>query len=164
MRARLRMPRAGSLALLASLFMTRAALARPPAGPAASADGEKPGTRVEVTELKRTSGGTVSLKFVLVNDGDQPVTMGYNFASADNHVKDHATVGGITLIDPAGKKKYFVVRDSEKNCVCSNGLKDVPKKSRVNLWAKFPAPPESVDKVGILIPHFQPLDDVPISK
>ena len=154
--------------VLASLALSRVAFPSPgpvaAGGPIATADGEKPGTRVEVTELKRTSGGTLSLKFVLVNDSEQSLGFGYNYASKDNEVRDHSTIGGITLVDPVGKKKYFVVRDSEKNCVCASGLKDLGKKSRMNLWAKFPAPPENVNKVGIVIPHFQPLDDVPISK
>jgi hypothetical protein len=36
--------------------------------------------------------------------------------------------------------------------------------SRLNLWAKFPAPPEDVKKISITIPHFAPLDDAPISQ
>ncbi len=156
--------------ILASLAVSPFALTLPlpqpvaAAAPVATADGEKPGTRVEVTEFKRTGGGTISLKFVLVNDSDQSLGFGYNYGSKDNEIKDHSTIGGITLVDPVGKKKYFVVRDSEKNCVCSSGLKDMGKKSRMNLWAKFPAPPENVTRIGIVIPHFQPLDDVPISR
>ena len=42
------------------------------AGPAlATADGEKPGVRIEVQELKRTSGDTLSLKFALINDSTE---------------------------------------------------------------------------------------------
>jgi hypothetical protein len=136
----------------------------PGPAPLATSDGEKAGTRIEVTELKRTSGGTLSLKFVVVNDSDKTLGFGYDFASPDNHIKDHATVGGITLVDPVNKKKYFVVRDAEDKCVCSSGVHDLPKSSRANLWAKFPAPPESVQKISIVVPHFAPMDDVPIAK
>ena len=42
----------------------------PQAKPAlASADGETPGARVEITELKRASGGTVMLRFTMINGG-----------------------------------------------------------------------------------------------
>ena len=143
-----------------------AAVGAPASGPAplATSDGEKSGTRIEVTELKRTSGGTLSLKFVVVNDSDKTLGFGYDFASPDNHIKDHATVGGITLVDAVNKKKYFVVRDSEAKCICSSDVHDLPKGSRANLWAKFPAPPDSVQKISIVVPHFAPMDDVPISK
>jgi hypothetical protein len=63
-----------------------------------------------------------------------------------------------------GKKKYFVVRDTENHCLCSRGVNDIDVKSRANLWAKFPAPPDDVQKIGVVIAHFSPLDDVPISR
>jgi hypothetical protein len=133
-------------------------------GPAiAVADGETPGRRAEVQELKR-SGNNVMLRIALVNDTDDTMDFGYNFGDKANEIKDFNTIGGITLVDGAGKKKYFVIRDSENNCVCSSGLKGVPAKSRANLWAKFPAPPDDVQRISVVIPHFTPLDDVPISR
>jgi len=66
------------------------------------------------------------------------------------------------LIDGANKKKYLVVVDSGKKCLCSEGLEPVPAKSRLNLWAKFPAPPVEVKKISVVVPHFTPIDDVPI--
>ena len=74
------------------------------------------------------------------------------------------TTGGIHLIDPVGKKKYFVARDTEDKCVCSQKVADIPKGGRANVWAKFPSPPEDVTQLSIVIPHFSPLDDVPLSR
>ena len=130
----------------------------------AVADGENPGTKAEVQELKRSGGNSVMLKFAIVNDSDKAMDFGYNFGDKANEVRDFNTIGGVTLVDSAGKKKYFVVRDSEDNCVCSTKLKDLAPKSRANLWAKFPAPPEDVQRISVVIPHFTPLDDVPISR
>lgn len=130
----------------------------------ASSDGERPGVRVEVTELKRSSSGTISLKFTIINDSDRKMGFGYDFADDSHHIKDHGSVGGVTLLDPVGKKKYFVVRDSDTACVCSRDVRDIDPKSRANLWAKFPAPPQDVKKISIVIPHFAPMDDVPISQ
>lgn len=128
----------------------------------ATADGEKPGTRVEVQELKRVSGGTVMLRFTIINDGDQPLSFGYDFG--DRGTKDIANVGGTHLLDPVGKKKYLVVRDSQGNCDCSKGLKMLPAKQRVNVWARFPAPPDNVDKIGVVVPRFSPMDDVSLGR
>ena len=128
----------------------------------ASADGETPGARVEVQELKRVSGGTVMLRFTMINDGDKTLNVGYDFGSGST--SDIGTVGGVHLIEPVGKKKYLVIRDSENKCDCSRGVKDVTAKSRANLWARFPAPPDNVEKIGVVIPHFSPMDDVPLSK
>lgn len=129
----------------------------------ASADGEKPGTRVDVMELKRGSGGTVTLKMAFVNDSDNKIGFGYNFADPDHQIRDHGSIGAVHLVDPVGKKKYFVARDSGDKCVCSTDIPDVAPHSRLSLWAKFPAPPDDVQKISIVIPHFQPLDDVTIS-
>jgi hypothetical protein len=130
----------------------------------ASADGEKAGTRVDITELKRSSDNTLTLKFVMVNDSDKELGFGYDFGDKANEIKDFASIGGVNLVDGAGKKKYFVVRDTENNCVCSRDLKDMPPRGRANLWAKFPAPPDNVQKISIVIPHFGPIDDAPISR
>jgi hypothetical protein len=135
----------------------------PQAKPAlASADGEKPGMRVDVTELKRVSGGTVMLRFTMINDGDKTLNVGYDFGAGST--SDIGTVGGVHLIEPVGKKKYLVVRDSESKCDCSRGVKDIAAKSRANLWARFPAPPDNVEKIGVVVPHFSPMDDIPLSK
>lgn len=138
--------------------------AAPAAAAIASADGEKAGTRVEINELKRSSDNTLTLKFAMINDGPDKLSFGYDFADKANEIKDHGSIGGIYLVDAVGKKKYFVVRDTENNCVCSRDIKDIPPKSRANLWAKFPAPPGDVQKIGVVIEHFSPLDDVPIGR
>ncbi|MEN3355857.1 MAG: hypothetical protein V7640_4015 [Betaproteobacteria bacterium] len=129
----------------------------------ATSDGEKPGSRVEVQELKRVSGGTVMLRFAMINDADQQLNFGYDFG--DRNTRDHfANIGGVHLIDAVGKKKYLVVRDSQDQCDCSRNLKDLAPKSRVNLWARFPAPPDNVEKVTVVVPHFSPMDDVSLSR
>ena len=157
------------IASISVLVIYGSLMAQPKAGPASSAvlataDGESPGVRVEVTELKRVSGGTVNLKFVMINDSGKEVDFGYSFVDRSHDVVDFNSIGGVHLIDAAGKKKYFVVRDSEKKCVCSQGLKDLQPKGRTNLWAKFPAPPDNVEKISVVIPHFMPMDDVPIGR
>jgi len=131
--------------------------------PIATADGEKPGLRVDVQELKRSSGGTITLKFIMVNDSGGKVSFQYDFREL-NQQKDEYSISGVQLVDPAGKKKYPVIRDGQGNCLCSRGIASLASKSRSNLWAKFPAPPGDVKKLSIVIPHFMPMDDVPIGQ
>ncbi len=129
----------------------------------ATAEGETPGSRIEVTELKRVSGDTVMLKFTLINESDSKLGFSNNFASKEFENYDYGTIGGVHLVDAVGKKKYLVIRDTEKLCVCSKKLTDLDPKSRINLWARFPAPPTTVEKIGVVIPHFSPMDDISIS-
>lgn len=134
------------------------------ADPVAKTDGEQTGLRIEVVDLKRSSGETLTLRFDLINDsGAAWKPEEYYFGDYKGYVnQDGANLGAITLIDPVGKKKYFVVRDTDKNCVCSNNIPSVNAKSHVALWAKFPAPSADVKKISVAIPHFIPMDDVAI--
>jgi hypothetical protein len=129
----------------------------------ATADGEKPGVRIEVQELKRTSGDTLTLKFVMINDSNESYLL-YGCVLCDPEKNDHGTVSGVNLIEGVGKKKYFVVRDTEGACLCSRSLYSVVSKSSANLWAKFPAPPGDASKITVVVPHFTPMEDVPISQ
>jgi hypothetical protein len=70
----------------------------------------------------------------------------------------------VNLLDAANKKKYLVVTDASKKCVCSELKEEVAKGARLNLWAKFPAPPESVQKITVVIPGFEPIESVPIAR
>ena len=141
------------------------ATAPPASGAIASAEGERSGARVDVTELKRTSGGTINLKFTITNGGSDNFNtrssyLGDNAVSSDNY----ADVSGIHLVDPVNKKKYFVVVDTDKKCLCSKELTEIKPGDKLNLCAKFPAPPPEVTKVTIEVPHFQPMDDVTIAQ
>ena len=141
------------------------ASAAPTSGAIANTEGEQAGVRVDVTELKRSSGGTVSLKFVIANSSPNAFPIGgHRLGESDISRDSYRDVSGIHLVDPVNKKKYFVVTDAEKNCLCSKNVNDVAPGERVALWAKFPAPPPEVTKVTIEVPHFQPMDDVPISQ
>jgi hypothetical protein len=133
------------------------------AGAIATAEGETPGMHIDVTELKRSSGGTVSLKFAFVNGTTKDFGIANHFLG-DSHLTDdsYRGVSAVHLVDPVNKKKYFVIVDTEKKCLCSKDVPDIPAGGKVNLWAKFPAPPLDVQKVTIEIPHFAPMDDVAI--
>jgi len=136
-----------------------------PAGPAplATTDGEQPGLRAEVLEFKRDAGGTVvTLKFAIVNDSNETFPTNTTLGATTHGNGDYQTVSGVHLLDPVNKKKYLVIRDAEKTCACSTGLSNIAPNSRLNMWAKFPAPPPEVTKVTVVIPHFIPMDEVPI--
>jgi len=124
----------------------------------ATADGETSGTQVQVKQLKRVSGDSVMLQFVLINNSDSAYDPN-NLQSSN-----YRSVDGVYLVDMAGKKKYEVVRDTTGTGVCSQNLGSIPSKSSANVWAKFPAPPDSVQKLGVVVPHFIPMDDVPLSQ
>jgi hypothetical protein len=143
-------------ALACSCLVSAASLA---AGPIATTDGETPGLSIQVQELKVVS-GALMLEFTLKNGSDQAVDLYSTMSGSEGQ-----SVDGIYLIDVPGKKKYFVVQDTDNHCLCSRDInRNVAPNGSEAFWAKFPAPPDSVQKIGIVVPHFIPMDDVPISR
>ena len=133
-----------------------AASAAAPSAPI-TADGEAPGTQVQVKTLKRVGGDSLMLELVIINSSSS------SYDPNNLQSSTYRSADGIYLVDMAGKKKYEVVRDTDGSCLCSKNLEEISGNSSLNIWAKFPAPPDSVQKIGVVVPHFMPMDDVPIS-
>jgi len=127
----------------------------------ATSDHESGTARAEVLELKRIPGGMLMLRVAISNTGRTP--MDSTQFDGPSSV-DSSTFSGTNLIDPLNKKKYFVVRDGVNTCVCSQGLKSLLPGARMLVWARYPAPPEGVQKISVMIPHFLPMDEVAIGK
>jgi hypothetical protein len=125
-----------------------------------SAESQNPGARIDIKDLKRDEGGTVTLRFQLSSEGQR--TLGNCDLRDAPGGAACREVNGVHLIDAVNKKKYLVVRDANKACLCS-GFEGLEKGQRANLWAKFPAPPEGVQKVTVIVPGFEPLEGVPIA-
>jgi len=105
--------------------------------------------RVEVTELRRTSGDTVTLKGVFINDSDKTFN-----PSAMNKVY---------LLNTDNKMKHTVMKDARGKAV-SSPSNNVKAKTRTEFWAKFVAPPQNVKTLTVVIPKFAPLEDVPLGQ
>jgi hypothetical protein len=118
--------------------------------------------RADVLELKQTSGGILMLRVAFTNVS--PTSIAPGTSQFSDLGQSGGDVGGINLIDPVNKKKYFVLRDAEKKCVCSGYLPRLAAGERTTSWARFPAPPEDVRKISVMIPSFPPMDLVVITR
>jgi hypothetical protein len=145
-----------SLVILSLVVLGSAAVSTPRASAQELVgEGQRGGTKIVIRGLTRDDGGTVTLRFRLVNDGDTPQPI---YQLIGNSLDGHAH-----LIDAANKKKYLVVKDTSGNCECSRFEGDVTKGSPVNLWVKFPAPPASVQKITVVVDGFEPIESVPLT-
>jgi len=124
-------------------------------------EGQDPDVRVEVRDLKRGDGGVVTLRLRLVNGSDAAFDGSCDMRDPDAN-DNCGEFTGAYLIDASNKKKYAVVRDSKKNCVCS-AVDAVEPGKKMNIWATFPAPPAEVSKVTVVVPKFEPIEGVPIN-
>jgi hypothetical protein len=120
-----------------------------------------PGYRAETIELKRDGTGSVTLTLALYNDGDKQADFGCELRS--NPGETCGQISGVYLIDSFNRKRHLVLRDSDGKCVCTDTLAKVDPKGSVTVWAKFPAPPDDVRQMTVIVPLFLPLDGVAVT-
>lgn len=113
---------------------------------------------IEIASLRRDSPQLVTLRFALVNSGTKDVGVANRFGGAGSR-----SMTDVALVDPDGLKKYLTVLDEKDQCLCSTNLTNVPAGGRLDLFATFAAPPAEVKAVTVIVPSFQPLNDVPLS-
>jgi hypothetical protein len=123
--------------------------------PALEGEGTRVGTKIVIRDLKRDDGGTVTLRFRMINQSDKPQGL---YQLLGGYLDDR-----VHLLDSANKKKYLVVKDATGKCECTQIRGNVSKDEPVNLWAKFPAPPDGVQKVAVVVDGFEPVESVPIT-
>jgi hypothetical protein len=149
-----------SVMLLAFFALAALPLMVAPAASVSAAElvgeGEKAGTKIVVRGLKQDEGGTVTLRLQMVSETDT--------AEGVVTLLGSALGSAVHLIDAANKKKYLVVKDTSGDYECSQVKGDVSKDAPVNLWAKFPAPPENVAQVTVVVAGFEPIESVPIAR
>lgn len=114
------------------------------------------GVEVSLLELKRSSGDTVTAKWLYKNTSDERKNI------------SHLMSDEYYLVDAAAKKKYFCVKDSEDKWVAGTNRGylslDLKPGETFKMWAKFPAPPAATEKVSVYLESVPPLEDVPLAK
>lgn len=113
------------------------------------------GLTLVVNEVKRDSGGFVTVSGVIKNGGDG-VRSGGQWAGTESTVlaKNPNSVAGATLVDKVGKKRYYILRDTDGRCLCTTGLSAIQPGKSVSVFMQFPAPPETSTEVDFTLPTF----------
>lgn len=118
----------------------------------ASVNGEG-GMNLIVNSAVRDAGGFLTISGQLKNTSSQPFTS--TAAWRGNELKaSGASVAGVTLVDKAGKKRYYVLRDTDGRCLCTTGLTVINAGQSVPFFAQFPTPPASATEVDFNLPTF----------
>ncbi|OEV05326.1 hypothetical protein AN219_36420 [Streptomyces nanshensis] len=112
---------------------------------------------LRVTSAERDEGGFVTVNGELTN-GSGRLWTGVEWKSDETELslKNRASMAASKLTDKAGKKRYFILRDTEGRCLCTSfqgGLKPGETKS---WYAQFPSPPENRSKVDFQIADMPP--------
>jgi hypothetical protein len=111
---------------------------------------------VTLTSAVRDPDGFVTVQGTLTNNGtstfDADAWRGNEVALAASG----ASAAGAVLVDEAGKKRYYVLRDTDGKCLCTMGLTDVKPQETRPFFAQFPSPPAATTEVEFQLPTMPP--------
>ncbi|PJE96625.1 hypothetical protein CUT44_16395 [Streptomyces carminius] len=110
------------------------------------------GVNIVVTSVVRDQGGFVTVKGRIENTGDQVYAFRHWTAGDTELASKGASVGGMTLVDKKGKKRYYILRDTDDNCLCTMFPSGLGGGKTADFFAQFPAPPAETTEVDLQVP------------
>ncbi|MGW1894147.1 hypothetical protein ACWCP6_28450 [Streptomyces sp. NPDC002004] len=113
------------------------------------------GLDLTLTSAERDPAGYLTVRGVLKNDGaDTAVVPAELRGSELDVIRTGQSLGGATVVDFAGKKRYYVLRDTDGHPLTTTGLSSLEAGESVRVFMQFPAPPANTRSVGFQMPLF----------
>ncbi|MFD4572169.1 hypothetical protein ACFWNK_15510 [Streptomyces sp. NPDC058417] len=113
------------------------------------------GLLFQVTSAVRDAGGFVTVNGNLKNDGDKSVIVPAALRGNETEIlKNGRSLGGATLVDPKGKKRYYVLRDTDGRPLTTTGFNSLKAGESLPVFLQFPAPPADTTEVTFQLPTF----------
>ncbi|GGW31695.1 hypothetical protein GCM10010503_04280 [Streptomyces lucensis JCM 4490] len=113
------------------------------------------GLLLQVTSARRDSGGFVTINGSLKNDGARSIVIPSALSGNETEIiRNGRSFGGATLVDPKGKKRYYVLRDTEGRPLTTTGFSTIKAGDSLAVFMQFPAPPANTDEVEFQLPTF----------
>ncbi|MER7759132.1 hypothetical protein [Streptomyces sp. NPDC097619] len=110
---------------------------------------------LKITKAVRESGGFVTISGTIINNGTTPQNPATWTGSEPQLLAANGnSVAGATLIDKVGKKRYYVLRDTDGRCLCTAGIPGIVPGKPISVFMQFPAPPEGTQEVDFTLPTF----------
>ncbi|WP_079192821.1 hypothetical protein [Streptomyces sp. CB02460] len=114
------------------------------------------GVEMVVYSAKRDSGGFLTVSGDFKNSGAESFVTPVQWSGQEEAVADAGpSLAGMTLVDSVGKKRYYVLRDTDNRpLTTSNYEPSIPPGKSMNFFAQFPSPPSTTTKVDLQFPGF----------
>jgi hypothetical protein len=113
------------------------------------------GILLQITSAERDSGGFVTVNGNLKNDGDKSAVIPSEIRGDETEILQHGTsFGGATLVDSKGKKRYYVLRDTDGRPLTTTGLTTIESGQTIPVFMQFPSPPSGTSDVTLQLPTF----------
>ncbi|MGW5637644.1 hypothetical protein [Streptomyces sp. NPDC003832] len=109
-----------------------------------------------ITSAERPEGGFLTLRGTLKNAGKGTAVVPAALRGNEREiVKNGQSLGGASLVDFRGRKRYYVLRDTEGRPLTTTGLNTLKPAESVPVFMQFPAPPTGTRQVDFYLPQFE---------
>ncbi|MEV7239960.1 hypothetical protein AB0N92_01675 [Streptomyces sp. NPDC093248] len=113
------------------------------------------GLLLQITAATRDSGGFVTVSGNLKNDSGSKAVIPSNLSGNETEIiKNGSSLGGATLVDSKGKKRYYVLRDTDGRPLTTTGLPTLKPGETLPVFMQFPSPPTTASEVNFQLPGF----------
>jgi hypothetical protein len=121
----------------------------------------KTGAVLELLDLQRTGRGVVTARFAIALPASaaEPWDLYVDLTDPSNG-GDFDSVGGAMLVDDDNGRAERVLRDADGQPLASDELDELRPGQRVELFAKFAAPPADTRTVSFTLPTFPSIDGI----
>lgn len=111
------------------------------------------GFRFIVNTATRDDGGFLTVTGTIKNTGSGNQAVPIQWNGQENQVKRTGrSLAGITLVDKAEKKRYYVLRDTDGFPLTTTGIIRLDGGESEDFFAQFPAPPAGTSQVDFQVP------------
>ncbi|MFJ7999917.1 hypothetical protein ACIQ7D_22700 [Streptomyces sp. NPDC096310] len=114
------------------------------------------GMEYTINSVVRDKGGFVTVTGQMKNTTDKAFYEVPSWRGNEQEIISGSgnAVSGGTLVDSQGKKRYYVLRDTDGRCLCTMGIQSVGAGESVPVFMQFPAPPAETTVVDFMLPTF----------
>ncbi|GGS86463.1 MULTISPECIES: hypothetical protein [Streptomyces] len=121
------------------------------------------GLLLSLTSAERDAGGFVTVSGALKNDGDETTNVPAQLSGNETEIiRNGSSLGGAALVDSKGKKRYYVLRDTDGRPLTTTNFPALKPGESVPVFMQFPAPPADTGEVTFQLPMFS-ADTIAIS-
>jgi hypothetical protein len=114
------------------------------------------GVEMSVFSVRRDEGGFLTLDGEIKNTGSEGFTAPVQWSGMEQSVAATGrSFAGMTLVDSKGKKRYYVLRDTDNRPLTTYAYSSFIKAGdSLTFFAQFPAPPADTTQVALQFPGF----------
>ncbi|GGQ80072.1 hypothetical protein [Streptomyces pilosus] len=113
------------------------------------------GLLLQIVSAQRDAGGFVTVNATLKNDGAKNTVVPAALSGNETEiVRNGRSLGGATLVDSKGKKRYYVLRDTDGRPLTTTGFSTIKAGESLSVFMQFPAPPADASEVTFQLPTF----------